>query len=566
MDTPTAPTADPATAREPGRARPSAAGRARTSERRRAQTSQRRDAGTSQPRQGRSPEPAPAAHPVWMAPPEGSTAETAAADPAALAADHRTDHRLAADFPVLAEVPELGEALAAAQAVDRLVARLISCLLDLTEHDLAESATGVAIDQWLALVAGRTHADRRMLLTTCDVLRRLPTLRSAFIDHGTVTWAQVRAVVLRVVRLPHRLDDVADQAIGDAILGSSRHSDPDDLVHAVSIAVSSLEAGADTPSPTLREPQEFLALQPRLDGQGGRVFGEYGAVNFATLDAALAPDRRDLDTATDHDDPSDHADDHRPHGHGSDPDSDDGDRVRSRPGRWDHASVGRARAQRLLDLLAGADHADSDGRADGRAAGRPQVLVRVDLGTLLDRDQLPADLLTTLTGGHVWADAATIRRLIDERGADLRTVVLDDTGAVLGVGRRTRVAPDWLADAILARHTTCAHPTCGTSARSSDLDHADPWWPLDDGPGGATDQANLAPVCARHNRSKEREGWRVTQHPDGRRRWHHPRTGLTADTRPETLPPATRAAWNAAGRAAATSGSDPPGDGPDPPG
>ena len=442
------------------------------------------------------------------------------------------DDRLAREFPVLAEVPELGQVLAAARAVDRLVAQLLSGLLTLTEHDLAEAATGVAIDQWLAVAVGRTHADRRMLLTACEVLRRLPTLRAAFLVDATVSWAQVRAVVLRVVRTPRHLDDGIDQAVADALRPGGAPTDPDDLVHVVGMAVTAQEsAAAPSPEPA-REPEEFLALQPRLDGTGGQVFGDFGAVNFATLDAALAPP-----SPTDHDrgrdgDPADADTGLDPAGAPA-----DGGRGTARPGRWDHAGVGRARATRLIDLLTGTA-VDTDG--GGRAANRPQLLIRVDLSTLLDRDQLPGDLLTTLTGGRMWADAGTIRRLVHERGADLRTVVLDDTGAVLGVGRRTRVAPDWLADAVLAGHSTCSAPTCRTSARVCDLDHARPWWPPDGGAGGHTDVANLAPVCAHHNRSKEREGWRAEQSTDGTRTWYHPRSGLTVRTLPQALPPTVR--------------------------
>jgi site-specific recombinase XerD len=62
--------------------------------------------------------------------------------------------------------------------------------------------------------------------------------------------------------------------------------------------------------------------------------------------------------------------------------------------------------------------------------------VRVSLATLLDRDQTPATLLTHLTGGRMWVDATTARRLVEERGADLRSVVLDDTGAVVRESER----------------------------------------------------------------------------------------------------------------------------------
>jgi hypothetical protein len=172
-----------------------------------------------------------------------------------------------------------------------------------------------------------------------------------------------------------------------------------------------------------------------------------------------------------------------------------------------------------------------------------QLLVRVGLGTLLDRDALPASLLTTLTGGRMWVDAPTARRLADERGADLRAVVVDDTGAVVGVGRRTRVAPGWLRDAALALHDTCTEPGCQVAARVCELDHATPWYPADPVTvPGRTDVGNVGPLCGTANHAKEREGWSVRQHRDGTRSWHHARSGLTTRTHPATWrPPPDRA-------------------------
>lgn len=88
-------------------------------------------------------------------------------------------------------------------------------------------------------------------------------------------------------------------------------------------------------------------------------------------------------------------------------------------------------------------------------------------------------------------NSAAARRLIDERGAELRTVVLDDTGNVLGVGRRTSVAPGWLRDATLAIHDTCTEPGCLTAARACDLDHARPWQPTR--PGDVPGRTDLHP-------------------------------------------------------------------------
>ena len=206
--------------------------------------------------------------------------------------------------------------------------------------------------------------------------------------------------------------------------------------------------------------------------------------------------------------------------------------------------TGKERAARLVELLdgtlAGGSTAgpDAGGDGDGERSSRPQLLLRADLATLLDREATPGTLLTTLLGGHARLSATATRQLLEARGSDLRTVILDETGSVVGVGRRHRLAPDWLKDAMLALHDTCSAPGCLEPARTSDIDHATPWHPArpDELPG-TTDVAQLAPVCARHNHRKERDGWSVEQTADGRRRWRHRRSGLQTGTVPATWRP-----------------------------
>jgi hypothetical protein len=132
---------------------------------------------------------------------------------------------------------------------------------------------------------------------------------------------------------------------------------------------------------------------------------------------------------------------------------------------------------------------------------------------------------------------AAARRLLDHRGAELRTVIVDH-GQVLGVGRASRVPPGWLRDATLAVHSTCTGPLCDRPALGADLDHARPWHPThpDQLPGG-TDVDNLGPLCGATNRTKEAAGWHARQHRDGQRTWTHPRTGLQITSLPTTWRP-----------------------------
>jgi hypothetical protein len=130
--------------------------------------------------------------------------------------------------------------------------------------------------------------------------------------------------------------------------------------------------------------------------------------------------------------------------------------------------------------------------------------------------------------------------LCDTRGVELRTIIVDH-GTVVGVGRQTRRPPGWLTDIVAALHDTCTGPLCDRPARGAQLDHAVPWWPTGpDQPPGTTDVDNIGPLCRTTNQDKEAAGWLATQTADGRRRWHHPRTGLTTTSIPATWRPRDR--------------------------
>jgi hypothetical protein len=457
-------------------------------------------------------------------------------------------------LPVLAEVPALATVLSQLRTADQLLARALEGVLLLQDHADVVAMTGVGLESWLTTIARRTRTDARMLLAAAEMLRRLPSLRAAF-QAGQVSWAQVRSVALKARPLPTTLDDRVDAAVASAIDGAGG-AEPDALTRVIGWSLAAIHPERTIRTERQERDREFLALQPRLDGSGGRLWGELSATSWAVLDAALhpagtgatAPDGQDTTTTSD-----------------DGTEACDAPQVDPRPPAVERN--GRDRARRLIALLettlpgagAGSHEPDPGGAGTPRAAGsRPQLLLRADLDTLLRRDETPATLLTTLLGGHVRVSAATARRLVDERGADLRTVVLDDTGSVVGVGRRHRLAPGWLSDAVLALHDTCSAPGCLAAARGADLDHARPWWPArpEDLPG-TTDVDEIAPLCPTHNRGKEHDGWTVEQSADGRRRWVHVRSGLTTATVPATWRSAPTTAASAKATATATAGDDP---------
>jgi hypothetical protein len=284
--------------------------------------------------------------------------------------------------------------------------------------------------------------------------------------------------------------------------------------------------GVDCAAPAERG--RFLTLAPRLFG-GGSLYGELDPVGFTTvaeaLDAPLgppvaAPDDLDDDTAVEH-------------AH----EQLDGRRRALTRGH------GRRLADRLVKLcetdLAGArpdigDTPDSIGLSGRSAAGtdaerhdtpvpashrtpRPLLLATIDLEALLDRTRTPGWLLHTLAGGRMKITASALQRLVDARGADLRTVVLDDVGQIVGVGRRSHVPPGWLREAIWARDTVVADPDRTCPVRRADLDHVDPW------PAGPTDVANLQPLGRTWHNHKTDRRWTVTRTRDGTTTWTHSR-------------------------------------------
>jgi hypothetical protein len=70
---------------------------------------------------------------------------------------------------------------------------------------------------------------------------------------------------------------------------------------------------------------------------------------------------------------------------------------------------------------------------------------------------------------------------------------------------------------IRARSATCTAPGCGRPAARCDLDHTVPW-----DQGGMTCECDLAPLCRRHHRCKQAEGWRLEQPEPGVLVWQTP--------------------------------------------
>ena len=203
----------------------------------------------------------------------------------------------------------------------------------------------------------------------------------------------------------------------------------------------------------------------------------------------------------------------------------------------------------------------SVGRASGPLGGT--INLTMPLSAWIGLSDAPGEV-----GGHGPADAGTCRDLAARTGGGTRwclTLTGSDgravahacasnapplaTGAITwAAGLRERLQyletgtcsharrtsryrpPQNLVHLIRVRQRTCSFPGCRRPAWRTDLDHTHPWQQ-----GGSTCECNLAPLCRRHHRCKQSEGWQLEQPEPGVLVWRTP-AGRTYTTAPGEYP------------------------------
>jgi hypothetical protein len=159
------------------------------------------------------------------------------------------------------------------------------------------------------------------------------------------------------------------------------------------------------------------------------------------------------------------------------------------------------------------------------------------------------------TGRTAWLEQAggqllTASQVADWCGrADTATVVVNpviDLHEVRAVGGYQ--VPEAIAEHVRLRDGGCVFPWCNRPARACDLDHIDPYAPIDQGgPPAQTSTLNLAPLCRLHHRMKTHAGWTYTMLEPGVFLWHSPHghtwlrdSSGTTDLTPDVDPPPRR--------------------------
>jgi len=162
----------------------------------------------------------------------------------------------------------------------------------------------------------------------------------------------------------------------------------------------------------------------------------------------------------------------------------------------DFASATARRADALVALCSARIASDAD-------QDRATIVVHAKL----DDDALGS---AEIEGGPP-VQRRTLERLACN--ARVQTVVENASGDPVGVGRLTRVPPDWMARQIRHRDQECRFPGCG-ARRFTQAHHIDFWRN-----GGRTDPQNLVLICSFHHRLVHEYGWRIARTHDGDFHW-----------------------------------------------
>jgi len=127
-------------------------------------------------------------------------------------------------------------------------------------------------------------------------------------------------------------------------------------------------------------------------------------------------------------------------------------------------------------------------------AERCQIMLHVDINTLMSHTagHKQHNHLQHCNLNNQWISAATARRLSCD--ASLVTVLEDEFGNVLNIGRRSRTIPPAIKRALSIRDTTCRYPGC-CERQYVDAHHIKHW-----ADGGETRLDNLVTLCRHHHR------------------------------------------------------------------
>jgi hypothetical protein len=372
-----------------------------------------------------------------------ATAEEAAEDAAEEAAEDRR------------RVAELEDEIAELSAhIDAATARLLAAIAEFDRRQGWADAGCVSCAEWLSFRVGITLVTAREKVRVARALGDLPCISKA-LARGCVSYSKVRE--LTRIATPENEDELVELARA----GTASH---------VQRIVRAYRRCEQAELDTAERQREGRYLSLRTDGDGmlvmeGRLPSEVGALLTRALEAAEQELRRRAKDAS----------------------AKDASREASSSDASREASPhhpGGTSGQRRADALGLVAELSLAGMVQAERGEPCQVVLHVD-EAVLSGQQADGGRCHVEDGPALAAETA--RRLSCD--APTVTMIEDDRGQPLDVGRKTRRVSAALFRALKARDQTCQFPGCERTRRLTPH-HVTHW-----AAGGATNRDNLCLLC-----------------------------------------------------------------------
>ncbi len=358
-----------------------------------------------------------------------------------------------------------------------ITARLVITIAELVVRGLWADQGAKTPGQWLAWRLGMAPSTAREHVRVGLALRGLPEVRQRFLE-GTLSYSKVRAITR-----------VADEASEELLLGLADASTAADLERMVRRARTCARSEGMEPDP--------LACQDPTDGVDANARVE--DVQLVRLDGGVVEVRVRLDEA-------------------------DGQRALAQLSWLADEGEGIDRsipvgARRAMALLAAVGAAAASGPRDGSGEDRDRLVVEARIVEAVpDPTGGPGAsaeaplarsrrLVPRVNGRRPVMSARTLERLACT--ASLTTVVTDESGRPLDIGRSRRAPTASQRRQLVRRDGGCRFPACQTVV-GLHAHHAVEW--SDDGP---TDLDNLVLLCHFHHRFVHSAAWKVVPRGGG---------------------------------------------------
>jgi len=369
----------------------------------------------------------------------------------------------------------------ALRAADALTAAAVDLVGRLAPHGGIERATGLPAQMFIGLQAHRPAWDARSICEAAASLRAMPATAGAFAS-GRLSWPLVRGIVHAVRYLDAEGRTVVDRLV-DAEVGRCADIEPEMLLERVDTEVARLREDLRLAREDRRHEGGFVAIQPRLGGDGGSLYAEADTEAFASICEAI-------------------------------------DIAAARPANLDDDDP-RSRARQRLDGLVAVCEQALTGSEATKMRPRPRFLINLDV-----RDPNPAAgarLLWRARGRPGRLSSVGAETLLCD--AEIQIITFDGARPIAVSDIASDPSPKARA-ALIARDGGCRFPGCNAPAAWTDAHHRNRR-------GGHQTQNvdDLLLLCRRCHRRVHRHKWKITPHKDGSIEFRHRGRSLTSHPR-----------------------------------